>query len=187
MKPWSQKHSPSNQLSLVYLALYAIVVLLGGCATPATYDAMVPVTFETAKQHQKTVNVGVTGGQETETTGKPQISNAALTQALVESITKSKVFSRVIQDKGVDYQLMVTLFSMEQPSFGFSFTVKMEAGWTLKRVDTGATVWQKSIQSEHTVGAGEAFAGVVRLRMATEGAARQNIALGLSEISKLNL
>jgi hypothetical protein len=34
---------------------------------------------------------------------------------------------------------------------------------------------------------GDAFAGVTRLRMAVEGAARENIANGLKEISSLNL
>jgi len=54
---------------------------------------------------------------------------------------------------------------------GFSFTVNVEMGWTLTRADTGAIVWRESIKSAHTTGAGEAFAGVERLRLATEGAA----------------
>jgi hypothetical protein len=187
MRIEGQDYLSASRRSSTLGALCAFVALLAGCASPTTYEGMVPTTFETARQHQKSASVGVTGGQETEATGKPQISNATFTQALVESITKSKVFSRVVQDKGVDYQLTVTLFSMEQPSFGLSFTVKMEAGWTLKRVDTGATVWQKAIRSEYTASTSEAFAAVVRLRLATEGAARQNISQGISEISKLDL
>jgi hypothetical protein len=70
--------------------------------------------------------------------------------------------------------------------FGGSFTVKMEAGWTLKRA-SGATVWQESIKSEHTATMGDAMVGVTRLRLATEGAARNNIATGLAKIGQLNL
>jgi hypothetical protein len=78
------------------------------------------------------------------------------------------------------------MFSMEQPSFGLSFTVKLEAGWSLKRAD-GSVVWQESIKSEHTSTPGDAFAAVERLRLATEGAAKENIAQGLSKISALKL
>jgi hypothetical protein len=83
--------------------------------------------------------------------------------------------------------LTVTIFNLDQPSFGFSFTVKMEAGWSLRRADTGAVVWQESIKSEHTATTGDAFAAVKRLRLANEGAAKENIAQGLSKISTLSL
>jgi len=63
----------------------------------------------------------------------------------------------------------------------------MEAGWTLKRVETDKVVWQESIVSEHRATPGDAFAAVKRLRLATEGAAKNNIAEGLSRISKLSL
>ena len=76
---------------------------------------------------------------------------------------------------------------MDQPSFGLTFTVKMEAGWQLKRVSDGSMVWQESIKSENTATTGDAFAAVTRLRLATEGAARKNIEQGLSRISALKL
>jgi hypothetical protein len=59
----------------------------------------------------------------------------------------------------------------------FGRTVSMEAGWTLRRADAGTVVWQESIISEHTD---------ADIRLATEGAARNNIAQGLRKISKLN-
>jgi hypothetical protein len=147
---------------------------------------MVP-TVTGANKHPQSVSVEVTGGQETDGLGKSQISNESFAQALEQAITQSESFSRVIEGSGQDYRLSVVIAGLEQPSFGFSFTVKMEAGWTLKRADTGTIVWQESIRSEHTASAGDAFAGVVRLRMATEGAARNNILQGLSRISKLAL
>ena len=76
---------------------------------------------------------------------------------------------------------------MEQPSFGLSFTVKLEAGWTLKRASNAQSVWQESIKSEFTATTSDAFAAVTRLRLATEGAARNNISAGLARISELNL
>jgi hypothetical protein len=165
--------------------LVVCAALLGGCATGASYEAMVPTSVQAANKHPQAVSVEVTGGQETDGLGKSQISNDSFAQALEQAITQSQTFSRVIKGSGQDYRLSVVIAGLEQPSFGLSFTVKMEAGWTLKRADTGATVWQESIRSEHTAGPGDAFAGVVRLRMATEGAARNNISQGLGRISQL--
>ncbi len=144
---------------------------------PATFEAMVPTSFEASKNHPETVRVKVTGGQETEAVGRPQVTDSAFTQALVDSIIKSRTFSRVVegQSRGEDYLLTVTLFSLDKRAFGR--TVKLEAGWTLQRVDTGAVIWKESIISEFTDS---------NVKVATEGAARNNIAQGLGKISKLD-
>lgn len=161
--------------------------VLAGCATATTFEGMVPAAPDIAKRHAQSVSVSVSGGRETDATGKPQISDAAFTQALTEAITRSQTFSSVLRGADGDYLLSVALISLDQPSFGFSFTVKMEAGWTLRRAAGGAVVWQESILSEHTATTSDAFAAVTRLRLATEGAARNNIAQGLSKISRLDL
>lgn len=144
-------------------------------ATPAT----------AGRAHAQTASVVVAGGSETSALGKSQLSNGAFEQAIIASIEKNKTFSRVIKGAGGDYRLAVTVVSMDQPSFGLSFTVKMEAAWSLKKAD-GTSVMQESIISEGTAGVGEAFAGVERLRLATEAAARNNIAAGLAKIGALN-
>ncbi len=138
---------------------------------------MVPPTIETAKKHPHSVRVIVTGGQEDPAIGRPHITDAAFNQALVESITKSQVFLKIIQDQTAkaDYLLTVTLFSMDKLVFGR--TVTMEAGWTLRRADNGAVIWQEAIVSQSQ---GNVIVG-------TEAAARNNIAQGLGKISKLNL
>lgn len=168
-------------------AILSCAALLAGCATPTSYEAMVPSSVDTDRRHAQSVGIGVTGGQETDAAGKPQISDDAFRQALTEAINRSRTFSRVVQGRGGDYLLTVSLFTLDQPSFGLSFTVKMEAGWTLQRASGGAPVWQESIRSEFTATTRDAFAAVTRLRMATEGAARVNIAQGLAKISRLNL
>jgi hypothetical protein len=165
----------------------AFAGVLAGCATPTTYEGMVPTAFDNAKRHAQSVSVAVSGGRETDATDKPQISDAAFTQALTQAIAQSRTFSRVVTGAGGDYLLTVALTGLDQPSFGFSFTVKMEAGWTLRRASTGAVVWQQAILSEHTATTSDAFAAVTRLRLATEGAARNNIAQGLARISRLEL
>lgn len=171
-----------------YVFVMAIIsLLLGGCASQATVKGMTPDAIQTTNKHAKSVTVAVEGGKQTDSTGKPQISNAALEQAINDAINNSQTFSKVISGKGADYILTVTVFNLDQPSFGFSFTVLFEAGWTLRRADTGTIVWQESIKSEYTATTTDAFAGVTRLRLATEGAARNNVAKGLSKLSALSL
>lgn len=171
----------------LFAAAIATALFLTGCASPVTHEAMVPATIQLAKQHAATVTVSTGGGKETNPAWKSQISDEALKQALVESINKNKAFSQVVEGKGGTYLLNVTIFNLTQPNFGLSFTVGVEMGWTLTKADTGAVVWQESIKSEHTATTSDAFAGVTRLKMATEGAARNNVAKGLEKISALSL
>jgi hypothetical protein len=66
-------------------------------------------------------------------------------------------------------------------------TVKMEVSYTLKDMQSGAAVWTKDIESEYTAKASAAFAGVERLRLANEGAARENIRQAVTELEALTL
>ena len=148
---------------------------------------MTPTTVATTKHHAASVSVSTGGGAETNPMWKSQISDADLKQALVASINQTKTFSSVVEGKGGKYNLNVAIFNLTQPGFGLSFTVSVEMGWTLTNAETGAVVWRESIKSSHTAGATDAFAGTTRLRMATEGAARDNIATGLAKLSALSL
>lgn len=174
-------------MTLRTLLTAGAAVVLVGCATATTHEGMTPVTLDIAKRHAQSVSVEVSGGRATDAAGKPQISDAAFAQALTDAITKSQTFSSVLRGAGGDYLLSVALISLEQPSFGLTYTVKMEAGWTLRRQAGSAVVWQEAIASEFTATTSDAFAAVTRLHIATEGAARNNIAQGLSKISRLDL
>jgi hypothetical protein len=164
------------------LALVALGAVLGGCSIdPVRTENMIPAVT-TANKHSGSVSIATSGGS----SEGLKVSDDMLKKALAGSISKSQVFSQVVQGSGGRYLLTVAISSLEQPMMGMSMTVKMEAGWTLKRADNGATVWQESISSSHTTGATEAFAGVERVRLATEGAVRANIANGLAKIGQLN-
>jgi hypothetical protein len=179
--------APSRTSPLLAAAFIGLLFTLGGCSTPVTHEAMVPVSVPMINHHQKSVAVVAEGGMETSAAGAPMISNEALRQAVVDAINGTKTFSSVVNGKNGDYLLNVNIFNLAQPMFGMAFTVKMEMGWTLKRVDTGAVVWQEMIKSEHTATVSDAFVGATRLKMATEGAARNNVAAGLGKLSALSL
>lgn len=175
-----------NNVRSYCLPMALVAIAFTGCATPATKEAMTASTITVTKKHSQTVSVTVSGGKETNSAGKSQISDLAFRQAIIDSINQSQVFSKAMETGG-QYSLTAVITSMDQPSFGLNFTVKMEAAWTLKKADTGATVWQEVVKSEHTATTSDAFAGVARLRMANEGAAKNNIANALAKISTLKL
>jgi hypothetical protein len=167
------------------VALCAAAAVMAGCATAVKPEAMIPAAVDAGTHHPQSVNVTVAGGAPTDPLGKSQISNEAFTEAIVSSIEKNKTFSSVVKGaNGGDYRLDVAVVSVDQPTFGLSFTVKMEAAWMLKKAD-GTVVMQETIKSEGTAGATDAFVGTERLRLATETAARNNIAAGIAKLGKL--
>ena len=176
-----------NSFRLSFLCLLASWAILSGCSTPATSKSMVVSTFSLQKVFPYSVSVNVLGGKETGAMDKSQISNEAFMQAIADSLYKSGLFSEIIHGKNADYLLNVMIFNLTQPSFGFSFTVKMEAVWSLAHADSQKVLMKESIRSSFTATAGEAFAAVTRLRIATEGAAQENIRLGIKKLSQLNL
>ena len=118
--------------------------------------------------------------------GASQISNDAFAQALRDSIDKAGLFAKV-STEGARYRLTGFIGKVDQPMFGFSMTVKMEVSYTLKDTQSGNTVWTRDINSEYTAKASAAFAGVERLRLANEGAARENILQAVTGMAGLTL
>jgi hypothetical protein len=165
-----------------------LVVVLAGCATPAEKGAMtVDKQTAVAKRHPYAVGVSVSGGAETGAAGSSNIGNADLKGALEASIRETQVFREVVAVNGGQYELVVQVINLSKPSFGFSMTVDLEAGWTLTRVSDRQVMLRKAISSTYTAPANAAFVGTTRLRLAVEGAAKANIAQGLTTIGALDL
>ncbi len=119
--------------------------------------------------------------------GASQISNDSFGAAIKSSIEQSGLFAQATTESGSPYTLAAFIGKVDQPMMGFSMTVTMEVNYTLTKIDTGEAVWTKDISSTHTAKAGEAFAGVERLRLANEGAARENIRQMIEAVSALQL
>ena len=67
---------------------------LAACATPAKVTGMIPHAFESKKNYSQSVRKKVTGLQDDEAVGRPQIPNEAFEQALATSIRRSQIFPR---------------------------------------------------------------------------------------------
>jgi hypothetical protein len=171
---------------IVLAGSIASIAAIGGCATGSKPDAMVAQIVAPVHRSDGDVSIAVSGGKETSKMGASQISNDAFAQALSDSIDKAALFAKVSTD-GTRYRLTGFIGKVDQPMIGFSFTVKMEVSYALKDTKSGNTVWTKDINSEYTATVGAAFAGVERLRLANEGAARENIRQAVTEMAGLTL
>lgn len=169
------------------LALLTITFVLGGCASPADRAAMTPQGITISKHHPYSIGVQASGGSETGAMDSSNIADADLTAAIEEAIAQSKLFKTIVQGNNGDYQLSVRVSSLSKPIFGTTFTVEMETAWSLTRISDRSSVMRKSVKSSGTASMGDAFAGVTRLRMAVEAAARNNISQGLLAIAELDL
>ena len=169
-------------------AMAGISFFIGGCATPATPQGMVasPVMGDVHKS-QSDLGIQVSGGSPTTAVGASQISSEGFEKALEISIGKAGLFSSVSGRTNSRYELNAFIGRVSQPVFGLSMTVTLEVGYALVDTSTHKTIWQKEISSEHTASVGDAFAGIVRLRLANEGAAAQNIESLLRELAQLKL
>jgi len=83
----------------------------------------------------------------------------------------------------------VIIFNVQQPSSssGGSASVTMETGWTLTNLLTGDIVWQKALRSTYTAASNSELTFTGRLKRAMEGAAKDNIKQGVTEIARLSL
>ena len=156
------------------------VATLTGCASQITHQELTPAPVAAAKQHTGSVTVTALPAPNADPAAAAA-DVAELRTAISAAITSSRAFTEV-KGNGGDYQLTVQVFSVNSPAFGISMTSKIEMGWTLKRADTGAVVWQESIKTEHTTGGGEAFVGAERVKMSIAGAIKKNIATGVEKI-----
>ena len=173
-------------LLLAVLAAGAIT----GCATssPATRAGMTPQDMPVHGPQPYSIRVEARGGRETDPKGPSQISNEAFALAIADSMEKSRLFSKVVRKGHADYQLRVSIVKLEQsPPTGFSMSAVMEARWTLSRTGTGKSVWADTIQSSDTASAIASRKAVTRMRLATEGAARENIKQGIEQLSRIEL
>lgn len=156
--------------------LSAVLLLssLEGCASAATSQAMTVEVVAPVHHSASDVSVAVSGGKETSAVGASQISNDAFAAALRDSIQKSGLFAKVA-DSGTRYKLNCFIGKVDQPLFGLTLTVKMEVSYTLVDTQSNTTVWTHEFASEHTSKFSDAAAAVKRLRLANEGATKDNI------------
>ncbi len=152
------------------IALIALsIIALPNCAGNATSAAITPAGVQAKSNIGKMVTARVSGG--TPDSGiAATISDESFKTAIESSLVKSGLFRSIGSN---DYELSAFIVTIKQPIAGLSMTVSMEVSYNLRKA--GSLIWADTISSTYKAPLGDAFVGAVRLRKATEGAARENI------------
>jgi len=169
-----------------FIFVISVLLLMTGCATPIKPAAMIPVSFVVQNKHDTSVQLRVEGGQDTDPMGTYQISGPNFQQAVADAIRTSGVFSH-LKESGADYNLTISIISVNQPAFGMNAIVNMATQWKLTRIATSEIVSQELIIRSSVAGMGKAIIGSTRCRIATQGAAQENIKEGILRLSQLKL
>lgn len=143
---------------------------------------MVPPELAVAQRHAASVATTITRGSSGDSSA---IGSADFQWALEQAIGKAQTFRSVVRGNGADCQLTVHFEKLTQPEMGANLTVRITARWQLQRNGGGQALADEVVESSHTAKWGEAFVFATRLRLATEGAARENIQEGLARLAKL--
>ncbi len=148
---------------------------------------MAPESASLQRTFNKSVGIAVSGGRAADSVASTQISDEDLVVAVEMAIRRTGLFSKTFRSPSGDYQLDLRIVKLKQPLMGLDMTVSAQIEWRLKRTRGGKPIWQETIDTEHTAKLGEAFVGVERLSLATEGAVRKNIQTGLEHLSRQSL
>ena len=175
----------------VWLILFAFCLFVG-CANPARPSAMIGREIpQVSNVHDPVIVVTLGGEKSGPSTAMTSslislISNEDFSSALIQSLRKTGLFKSVTGSGGATFRLETTLEDLSQPEKGFSLTVNLKVDWRLIRISDNKVLWHEKIISTYTATVGDAFVAVKRIRLATEGAARQNIEKGLAKLAAVN-
>jgi hypothetical protein len=166
----------------VALACTYVCALLTACGTPADAPGMQLSAADSLQLRNWVPEwlrgqiqlLPVTGGQPTGRYWGAKISNAALQEALEESLRATGIYaSRPGQGR---FQMTVQLVALEQPPVGLDMKVAVTLAYTVVEQASGITVYQRRLRSIHVAEFGEAMLDQnERLRLASEAAVRKNV------------
>jgi hypothetical protein len=116
-----------------------------------------------------------------------QVGNEELREAISASLRAHGLLCRAETKRAAaPYTLRTVLADMEQPLGGLDMTVVVTVHYTI--VDRhNAVVFDEKIVTPFTASVGDAFYGVKRLRIASEGAIRSNIAALITRLQALQV
>ncbi len=165
------------------LSVLAVVVLVG-CATPATQQAMaisiqdLPGKKNPNLTSQVVVN-NVTGGKETNPMWTSQVDAQSFKGALDKSIAMAG-YTAADASKA-KYSIDANLQDLKQPVFGLTFDVVSTVLYT---VTADGKQSQFPVIATGTATTSDAFIGIERLRLANERSIRENIKTFLNRLSE---
>jgi hypothetical protein len=179
-----------NRKIILQILLVLFIYTLVGCASGARYSAMIPddhsilpVPENFFLKNAITLKE-VTGGEETNPMWTSEVGGQELKKALEESLRRKQLLTP--PNTGGKYNLSVNLEKVDQPMFGFSFTVTSTADYLLRNNETKDITFDQKISASYTATFGDAAYGPTRLKLANEGSIRENIRQFIEKLLLLN-
>jgi hypothetical protein len=160
----------------LFSACFALAAL-SACVSGANRGAMVaPLAPEEISADiapiKNAIHVGaVTGGEDTNPLWSSQVSNANFKAALEDSLALAVLKG----DDHAPYVLNAKLVELHQPFAGFDMTVTSTVEYMLTPAGQSKPTLTEKVVTPYTAAFGDAFLGAERLRVANEGAMRENI------------
>lgn len=157
-----------------------VAAFLAGCASPAQVGGMIARRINVTKATENTTIKNrillnnVSGGSETSPHGVSKVADADFKLALEKSLKNARLLSNSVDNN--KYLLEVVLINLVQPLFGvIDYTVTAIVSYTLKTKYSGQIIYSKTVATPFTVTFSDSAIAVDRMRIANEGAIRNNI------------
>jgi len=125
----------------------------------------------------------VTGGRETNPMWVSNVGSSDFERALESSLNRAGLLAT--SRMGSRYTLTAHILKLDQPLMGASLTVTATVQYTLVERQSQRTVFDRPISASYTAKWSDAFLGVERLKLANEGAARENISRLIDNLASL--
>lgn len=171
------------------LLLVGAVAPMQGCGTPAVTEYMVPpAPVAAGRPADASLSDGVAvhavaGGSKTNPLWGSEVSVGEFRRALLRALKSAGLLSA--DGSSPRYQLDATLLNLEQPKSAQNPKVTCSVRYDLTDAATGKRVFGKTITTPFTAFFSDAPLPVTRLRIANEGAVRNNLGELLDELLTL--
>lgn len=168
-------------------ALAVIGFGLSACASGAESSAMISGqvggAYATPQIYKETIAVGtVDGGSDTYKLWKSNVSTENFKDALAQSLKANLMLS----PSAGRYTLDAHILDIDQPVLGgFSMTVTASVHYKMVETTSQKTVFDDKIVTPYTAGMSDHVLGYERLRLANEGAVRENIKALIAKLQAL--
>jgi hypothetical protein len=152
---------------------------LTACSAPAERANMAASYFRPLNTPSDVSLIGgivvgtVDGGQSTNPLWTSEVGTEEFRGALIDSLRNYGLFAE--GTSAPRYILNAHLVGVEQPLIGINMTVKSTINYELVDASTYKALYGDSLQKAYTASSLDAFYGATRLKLANEGAIRQNI------------
>ncbi|CAM4418058.1 MAG: hypothetical protein LEGION0403_FIIPPAGN_02124 [Legionella sp.] len=169
---------------LSFFAIFACCVVLSSCGINATTDSMTYSHSYTHKPVNKNFIHGITvsevkGGHTINPLLASEISNENFKAALEKSLQHAQLSHGI---KPGTYSLKATIVRFERPVIGLDFKSTLIVNYKLFAAKEPKPIFDKTIKSSYVAKMSDSLIGVTRLKMANEGAARENIKLLIKDL-----